>query len=192
MARHPRGEGRRGGKVFGVRRAWLRGAKLGSRVRPAKARRVTGSALAGHRWVGKISNAMRTKTTAVLVLAVMLGIAVSVGVGQNRKSRATKEFMREKLELAQRILEGLANEDYDLLIAKGTRLSAMSQEASWQVFENPEYAEHSLTFRKNVESIVRAAKNKNLDGATLAYVRMTMNCVDCHKYVRGKLVAGLP
>lgn len=127
-----------------------------------------------------------------MVVAVLLGATVTLTFGQNRKSRATKEFMRDKLELSQKILEGLANEDYDLMIAKATRLSAMSQEAGWQAFENPDYAEHSATFRKNVDSLIRAAKKKNLDGATLAYVRMTMNCVDCHKFVRGKLVASLP
>lgn len=135
---------------------------------------------------------MKAIATAVLVLAVLLGAATTLTVGQSRKSRATKEFMRDKLELSQKILEGLANEDYDLMIAKGTRLSAMSQEAGWQVFENPEYADHSATFRKNVDALVRAARNKNLDGATLAFVRVTMNCVDCHKFVRGKLVASLP
>ncbi len=57
------------------------------------------------------------------------------------------------------------------------------------MFENPDYADHSATFRKNVDALIRAARNKNLDGATLAYVRITMNCVDCHKFVRGKLVA---
>jgi hypothetical protein len=30
----------------------------------------------------------------------------------------------------------------------------------------------------------RKAKDKNIDGATLAYLRLTMNCVNCHKYVR--------
>lgn len=134
---------------------------------------------------------MKRRATAALALVVLLLAAVSLSVGQSRKSRATKEFMRDKLELAQRILEGLANEDYDLMIAKGTRLSAMSQEAGWQVFENPEYADHSQTFRRNVDGLVRAARNKNLDGATLAYVRITMNCVECHKFVRGKLVASL-
>ena len=134
---------------------------------------------------------MKPIRTIALALAILFGVTASLTIGQNqnRRSRASKEFMRDKLELSQKLLEGLANEDYDLLIAKATRLSAMSQEAGWQVFENPEYAEHSLTFRKNVDALVRAAKNKNLDGATLAYVRMTMNCVDCHKFVRGKLVA---
>lgn len=134
---------------------------------------------------------MKTIATAVLALAILLGVTMTMTIGQspNRKSRATKEFMRDKLELAQKILEGLANEDYDLMVAKATRLSAMSQEAGWQVFENPDYADHSATFRKNVDALIRSAKNKNLDGATLAYVRITMNCVDCHKFVRGKLVA---
>ncbi len=134
---------------------------------------------------------MKLIAPGALALAILIGVAAPLTLGQNpnRRSRANKEFMRDKLELSQKLLEGLANEDYDLLIAKATRLSAMSQEAGWQVFENPEYAEHSLTFRKNVDALVRAAKNKNLDGATLAYVRMTMNCVDCHKFVRGKLVA---
>ena len=65
----------------------------------------------------------------------------------------------------------------------------MSKEADWRVFENPDYDQQSVTFRRHVNSLVKAAKDKNLDAATLAYVRVTMSCVDCHKLVRGKLVA---
>jgi hypothetical protein len=65
----------------------------------------------------------------------------------------------------------------------------MSKEADWRVFENPDYEQQSVIFRRQVDSLVKAAKNKNLDAATLAYVRVTMSCVDCHKLVRGKLVA---
>ena len=118
-----------------------------------------------------------------LTLAVIAG--VSAVFAQTKRSRAAKEFMREKLELAQRVLEGLATEDYDLIITKGTRLSAMSKEADWRVFENPDYDQQSVTFRRHV----KAAKDKNLDDATLDDVRVTMSCVDCHKLVRGKLVA---
>lgn len=96
--------------------------------------------------------------------------------------------MRDKLELSQRLLEGLATEDYGLIIAKGSRLSAMSQEASWRMFENPAYEQQSFTFRRHMDSLVKAAKDRNLDAATLAYVRVTMSCVDCHKLMRGKLV----
>ena len=100
--------------------------------------------------------------------------------------------MRDKLELSQRVLEGIVTEDYDLIIARGTKLSAMTKEADWRLFENPNYEQQSVTFRRHVDSLLKAAKSKDSDAATLAYVRMTMSCVDCHKLVRGKLVASIP
>jgi cytochrome c556 len=128
--------------------------------------------------------------TKVLLLSLLLATAVglSMAFAQTKHNRTNKEFMRDKLELSQRVLEGLATEDYDLIIAKGTKLSAMSTGADWRVFENPDYDQQSVTFRQHVNSLVKAAKDKNLDAATLAYVRVTMSCVDCHKLVRGKLV----
>jgi tRNA(Met) C34 N-acetyltransferase TmcA len=137
---------------------------------------------------------MKTKLILFTVLLAMAA-GLSVGLSQTKRNRAAREFMRDKLELSQQVLEGLATENYDLIISKGTRLSAMSKEADWRVFENPDYDQQSVVFRRHVDSLVKAARDKNLDAATLAYVRMTMSCVDCHKLVRGKLVAstdGLP
>lgn len=133
---------------------------------------------------------MRTKFVVVTLLALLAG-GVIMSSAQNKKSRATKEFMRDKLELTQGILEGLAVENFDLILSRSQRLSAMSQEVDWKVFENPDYEQQSIAFRRNVDALTKAAKNKNLDGATLAYVRVTMSCIECHKYVRGRLVAGL-
>lgn len=133
---------------------------------------------------------MRMKFAAVIV-AGMLAVGLAFSSAQNKKSRATKEFMRDKLELTQGILEGLAVENFDLIISRSQRLSAMSQQVDWKVFENPDYEQQSIAFRRNVDALTKAAKNKNLDGVTLAYVRVTMSCVECHKYVRGRLVASL-
>lgn len=133
---------------------------------------------------------MRTKFVVVTLLA-LLAAGVIMSSAQNKKSRATKEFMRDKLELTQGILEGLAVENFDLILSRSQRLSAMSQEVGWKVFENPDYEQQSIAFRRNVDALTKAAKNKNLDGAMLAYVRATMSCVECHKYVRGRLVASL-
>lgn len=130
--------------------------------------------------------------TKLLVMAIgVLAIGVTLSLAQSRRSRAAKEFMRDKLELSQKILEGVVIEDWDLVTAKGTKLSAMTHEADWRVFENPNYDQQSKTFRQHVDSLVKAAKKKDLDAATLAYVRMTMSCVDCHKAVRGKIVASV-
>ena len=131
--------------------------------------------------------------TRILFLAfvVVLAAAITVSVAQSERNRAAKEFMRDKLELSQRVLEGLATEDYELVIAKGTRLSAMTKEADWRLFENPDYDQQSRIFRRHVDAMVKAAREKNLDAGTLAYVRMTMSCIDCHKLVRGKLIASI-
>lgn len=133
---------------------------------------------------------MRMKFAAVVV-AGLLAVGLAFSTAQNKKSRATKEFMRDKLELTQGVLEGLAVENFDLIVSRSQRLSAMSQQVDWKVFENPDYEQQSIAFRRNVDALTKAAKNKNLDGATLAYVRVTMSCVECHKYVRGRLVASL-
>jgi len=131
------------------------------------------------------------KKNHIVPLAVLLvmGACLTATFAQSRRNQAAKEFMREKLELSQRVLEGIATEDYDLVIAKGTRLSAMTREADWRLFENPDYDQQSIGFRRQVDALVKGAREKNRDAATLAYVRMTMSCVDCHKLVRGKLVA---
>lgn len=125
---------------------------------------------------------------AAMALAVA-GIAAS-RVPPGRRTPATVEFMRDKLELSKRVLEGLATEDYDLIVSKARRLGAMSQESTWSLIEHPDYSRLSAEFRKNVELLATAAQNKNLDGVTLAYVRVTMSCVDCHKFVRGKTPVG--
>ena len=134
---------------------------------------------------------MKTRIALVAVAIILIG-GLTATVAQSKRERAAKEFMRDKLELSQRVLEGIVTEDYDLIIARGTKLSAMTKEADWRLFENPNYEQQSVTFRRHVDSLLKAAKNKDSDAATLAYVRMTMSCVDCHKLVRGKLVASIP
>ena len=122
-----------------------------------------------------------------LSLAVL--VVLPAILAQSKNSSPTKEFMRQKLEHTQRVLEGIALEDFELIANHTRKLSAMSQAASWRAFDNPEYARHSETFRRNVDALNQAAVDRNLDGATLAYVKVTMSCVECHKFVRGKKAA---
>lgn len=44
-------------------------------------------------------------------------------------------------------------EDYDLITAKASKLIAMTQEADWRIFENPDYERYSAEFRRQVESL---------------------------------------
>jgi hypothetical protein len=93
-------------------------------------------------------------------------------------------FMRAKLGHSQNVLEGLALEDFDLIGRGAHDLSLASQASSWQVLQTEDYARQSAEFRRSCDSLRSAAKAKNLDGAALAWMEVTMKCVQCHKYVR--------
>lgn len=96
--------------------------------------------------------------------------------------------MRQKLEFTKNVLEGLATENYTLIEKNAKGLKLLSQAAEWEVPFIPnvdQYLPYTLDFQRIADDLAKKAKEHNLDGATLAFNRMTMNCVDCHKYVRG-------
>ena len=93
-------------------------------------------------------------------------------------------FMRAKLAHSQHLLEGITLGDYEMIAKHGQALSLLAQEATWRVLQTPEYLQHSAEFRRAADALTEAAREKNLDGAALGYVDLTMRCVNCHKYVR--------
>lgn len=97
------------------------------------------------------------------------------------------EFMRMKLDFSKKILAGLVNEDYDSIIDGARNLKRLSMAAEWEVPTIPnvqEYLPFTADFQRIADDLQKSARAKNLDGATLAYTRLTINCVNCHKYVR--------
>lgn len=126
--------------------------------------------------------------------AALISGFLSAGIALEAQLAApitTKEFMREKLKHSQKLLEALALEDYFALTQESQKLRALTDKAKWQAFQNPDYDHFSAAFRRHVDALAKAAKEKDLDAATLAYVRVTMSCVDCHKFVRGKLIGSI-
>jgi hypothetical protein len=95
-----------------------------------------------------------------------------------------RRFMRPKLEHAQRVLEGLTLEDHALVAQHAKSLLSLSEAAEWQVLPSPDYVRYSEEFQRLTQELIKAANQKNIDSATLAYVQLTMNCVNCHKHVR--------
>ena len=117
-----------------------------------------------------------------LTLAIFLGgVAIaSTAAAQD----ALSAFMKAKLEHSQKTLEGLARADYDLVAKHSQAISLLCEDELWAVLKTPEYQDRSNEFRRSVNAITDAARKKNLEGATLAYVDATLKCVSCHKYVR--------
>jgi len=119
-------------------------------------------------------------TTIVFLLALVLPAVSSHG----DEPKGVKGLMQRKLEHSQKVLEGIALGDFNLIAKHGDELISVSQATEWRVLKSPQFELHSNEFRRNAEALVKQARAKNLDGATLAYVDLTLNCVKCHKYVR--------
>ena len=109
--------------------------------------------------------------------------------GQEPRPHTRAEFMRLKLEYSKLVLEGLTLENYQTIIKNAQALKKLSEAAEWEVPTIPnagEYIVFTSEFQRLTDELVKKARERNTDGATLAYVRLTVNCVNCHKYVRQK------
>ena len=60
----------------------------------------------------------------------------------------------------------------------------MSKAAEWRAQEGERYAQETAQFVAAAKDLVRQARKRNIDGATLSYLQLTMNCVDCYKHIR--------
>jgi cytochrome c556 len=126
---------------------------------------------------------MHTTTRRTLVFLAVLalgGMLASSASAQNEVAA----FMKAKLVHAEKVLEGLATEDFDLIVKHSQAISLLCQDELWSVVKTVEYHERSKEFQRSVNAITEAARQKNLDAAALAYVNTTLSCVNCHKYVR--------
>ena len=102
----------------------------------------------------------------------------------NTSDKELSELMKRKLTNAQKVLEGIAVNDFDKISTHAEELIMISKQAEWKVMKTPQYDMFSNDFRRSATELVEKAKQKNLDGAALSYVDLTLTCVKCHKYVR--------
>lgn len=130
---------------------------------------------------------MRQLTRLLALLALTVGVAVAHG--DVKKPKDAPGIMKQKLARAQKILIGLTQNDFDLIGSNAEELLDLSKQAEWKVLKTAKYELFSNDFRRNAESLAQAAKAKNLDAATLAYLDLTLNCVKCHRYTRDVMMS---
>ncbi len=128
-----------------------------------------------------------TPLFAIAVVAVSLWVTLLL----SRQSDPLETIMQWKLEYAHNLLQALILEDFDAMDRNAERLQRLSEASNWNVLRTHEYTRHSSEFRRAVDALERAAQEKDIDSAALAYVEMTLQCVQCHTYVRGVERAGL-
>lgn len=123
-------------------------------------------------------------------MAVCLASAITLGLLCNlhlaaEKDEAPKSDMEKKLRYSTNILAGLVEEDFDKILKNSSLLNKLG-ERKWLENESPRYRAQNQVFWTTADSLTRAAEEKNIDGATLAYTQMTVSCVNCHKVIRKK------
>jgi hypothetical protein len=125
---------------------------------------------------------------------------VLIGIGTIQLSDASakpaekpvEQFMRQKLTHSQDILEGLVTEDFEQIAKAAAEMRTLSQAAEWQVLRTPTYDLFSREFQAACDQLEKSAKEQNSDGASLAWIKVTMTCLSCHKHVKNAKIAQVP
>ena len=120
-------------------------------------------------------------------VAVTASLAIATGWAQ---TVALKRVMQQKLGHSQVILAAVTTSNWGEMERQGEALIQLTKDPAWMVLNTPEYARHSQAFVRAAEDLLDAARRRDLDAAPLAYVSMTLSCVQCHRYVARARVAG--
>ena len=122
------------------------------------------------------------KSFACLSLALVV-IAALVVRGDEPAEKDRSYWMKKKLEYAEKILSGLATEDFEAIDKTARSMSKLSVLENWTRKSEP-YRTQLKIFGYANDELIRMADDKNLDGCAVAYVQLTLSCVNCHRVVR--------
>jgi hypothetical protein len=122
----------------------------------------------------------------------MATLLLSIGVvwtASLAHAQPLNRVMRTKLEHSQKILESVVTSDWAALERHSQELQRLANDPAWMVLKTREYARQSEAFLRATEDLIDAAKRRDLEAAPLAYVSMTMSCVQCHRHVARSRIA---
>ena len=126
-------------------------------------------------------------------LIAVLTLILTAAVAHEVYAQIRNQLMIDKLQNAQKLLEGIALGKFDKIEKHASELVRISKTAEWMnAHKTPRYELFSNEFQQSAEEIVKKAKDKNMDGVTLAYFDLTKSCVRCHQHIRDVRDARLP
>jgi hypothetical protein len=128
---------------------------------------------------------MKLKLFAVIVAAAAMALSSDYHAGaQQKRSKASAEIMEKKLKNAQKLLEALSLADFKKITSNAEELLQLSKTEEWLIYKTQKFEMFNNEFQRSLNDLIAKSKANNVDGATLAFVDMTMTCVRCHSYVR--------
>lgn len=109
---------------------------------------------------------------------------MAVAIAADEPAKTPSVWMRTKLENSQKILSGLATNDFDAIARSAKSMNSLSELEKHVRAGAPDYRTQLQIFRAANEDLIKQANKKNLDGCALAFHQLTLSCVNCHKALR--------
>jgi hypothetical protein len=138
----------------------------------------------------RVPRLLASAVVALVTLSAAPGRPEEPRPGGGQKEQPPKlptaaEIMAAKLKHAQALIDALTREDFKKIEENATALVRISNGAEFLTAHKTEdYLIQARVFRGAVSTMAAKAGDKNLDGAMLAYLDMSMSCVKCHQYTR--------
>jgi hypothetical protein len=117
------------------------------------------------------------------------GVVMMTVTANGSQGPELKVVMREKLGHAQKILEAVVTSDWTSLETHSRELERLTNDPRWMVLKYPEYARHSTAFVRTIQALHTAAAQRDLENTPKAYTAMTLQCVECHRYLARARIA---
>jgi hypothetical protein len=124
--------------------------------------------------------------TKILIAGIIGVVALSFVVlaAPYEKRSVSRGYMRQKLAYSQGILEGLTLEKFDLVTKNAIRIRGMNLTNVWYWQKNPDYMGYLTNYQRNIDRLLNASTDKDLDKSTRAYQSVVQSCVECHRHFR--------
>ena len=120
-------------------------------------------------------------------LTLLLASLITVASAQVPVGQQHAVLMQKKLTSTQQVVAGIARGDFQQLAKEAQKLTLLSHEAGWNVIQTPEYIRLSDAFRSSTTQLKKAAESQNMDAVGLAYVKLSISCIDCHRHAKEEL-----
>ena len=63
-------------------------------------------------------------------------------------------------------------------------LAEVSRATTWHKGSDAEFMQYAKNFQTSATFLAEQAHKKNLEGASIGYIRVVMDCLSCHNFVR--------
>lgn len=126
----------------------------------------------------------RAKVTGIVFFMALLGcVAVA------DQSTPLRRVMHDKLGHSHQLLEALVTSNWSSLEAHARALQQIAETPAWNALATSDYVRYTSDFTRAAQELADRAHARDLEGAPLAYVSLTLTCVQCHRYVARARVA---